>query len=608
MGTRRSGRWWIRIGSHALPFKGGVGGTLILTLVTVGLEALKPWPLKLVVDYVLAGIALPPALASVRTLPGTGSPLGLLAWFAGGSVLLLFLIESARTALNYVKAGLSRRMTFALGSELFSHVQLLSLRFHHRKRTGDLIQRITRDTRCASDLMQGVAFPLVTALSSLLIMFAIMWRLNPLLATVAISVSLPLGISARFFFEPMSGRRARQLSLEAGLTDFAEQNLSAIPVIQSFRMEDRLTSTFRSLAGTLVDSHLRVVNSEILFTLVTRGFVGLGTAAIMVVGGFQVLNARMTVGDLLVVLSYVASLFAPIETLAYLAQSLAYARASSERVLEVLDTEDRINERPHARPLGRIPPSGGVRLEGVVFGYEPGRPVVRGISLETAPGEKVAVVGATGAGKTTLISLIPRFYDPWEGRVLLDGQDVRECTLASVRDHVSLVLQEPYLLPLTVAENIAYARPSATQEEIEAAAAAARAHEFVQQLPDGFDTVIGERGATLSGGQRQRIAIARALLKDAPVLILDEPTAALDVETERSLVKALEKLTANRTTFIIAHRLSTVRSADRILVLADGMILEEGSHEELLRKGGSYRRLWEIGMIGTGIRGDGESA
>jgi ATP-binding cassette subfamily B protein/subfamily B ATP-binding cassette protein MsbA len=260
-----------------------------------------------------------------------------------------------------------------------------------------------------------------------------------------------------------------------------------------------------------------------------------------------------------------------------------------DRVLEILETDSDVRQKPEAASLPAV--RGHVQIENVIFGYEPGRPVLRGISLEAHPGQTLAIVGTTGAGKTTLVNLLPRFFDPWEGRVLIDHQDVRDVQLKSLRDQIALVLQEPFLFPLSIAENIAYGRPAASRAEIESAARAAHVHEFIARLPQGYDTVIGERGATLSGGERQRIAIARALLKDAPILILDEPASALDAETERLIFQALESLMKGRTTFLIAHRLSTVRQADRIAVLKDGRVAESGTHEQLLARGELYAHL-----------------
>jgi ATP-binding cassette subfamily B protein/subfamily B ATP-binding cassette protein MsbA len=328
---------------------------------------------------------------------------------------------------------------------------------------------------------------------------------------------------------------------------------------------------------------------------VTTAITGVAAAAILWLGGRGVLAGRLSVGDLFVFLGYLAGLYGPVNALTVAAGTGVAVATRARRVFEIIDSTEQIPERPDARRLGRA--RGEVALEHVTFGYdapdaEGRRAVLREVSFRAAPGSITAVVGATGAGKSSLVALLSRFYDPWEGRVLVDGHDVRDFTLASLRENVSLVLQEPFLFPMTAAENIAFGRPDATRAQVVEAATAAQAHEFITRLPLGYDTVLGERGSTLSGGERQRIAIARAVLKDAPILILDEPTSALDAHTEARIFEALSGLMRGRTTFVISHRLSTIRQADQILALDGGRVVERGTHETLLAADDVYASLY----------------
>jgi ATP-binding cassette, subfamily B, bacterial len=427
-------------------------------------------------------------------------------------------------------------------------------------------------------------------------MFVLMWHLNPMLALVALAMAIPLGIVIRFFSGPMAEKAYEEKQLQGEMVTLAEQGLSALPIVQAFGREDDEEARFRELSQRTVQANLRTAFSQQQFIVSTGAVGAVATAAVMLIGGASVLAGEITIGTLLVFMAYFNSLYSPLETLAYLGSGFSTASAGARRVLEVLEDRDcGVQDAPDAVPLPA--PSTGVRghvqIQEVTFGYQEGRPVLQDVSLEAHPGEVIALVGHTGAGKSTLVSLIGRFFDPWQGRVVVDGSDIRGIQLESLRQHISIVLQEPFLFPLTIAENIAYGRSDCSRAEIEAAARAAQAQEFIERLPAGYETVLGERGVNLSGGERQRLAIARAILKDAPILILDEPTSALDAETESHLLTALEQLMQRRTTFVIAHRFSTIRKADRVVVLENGRVIEVGPPSRLLADGGTYARMYQ---------------
>lgn len=585
--------WWKRMSRYAYPYKGGLALIMLLMLLSVVLEVIKPWPMKLLVDHVLTRHPLHNGTGWVARMVSGVAPADLLAWLAGATLLLFLASRMLQMTQGYVKAGIGTRMSYDLGGELFDHLQRLSPRFHSRHKTGDLARRVINNSGCVRELVMGTLFPVITSLMTLTIMFTVMWQLDRSLSLLALLAAFPLGFLIKFFSRPMTERSYQQQELEGEMMSLAEQTLTALPVVQAFGREEHEDRRFRSLSQRTVRAYMRTTISQLQFKVGTSAVTAVGTAAFMVIGGTHVLEGTLSLGSLLIFLSYLAALYAPLESFAYISMGFASAAAGARRVLEVFETKQEVEDSVAAQPAIRRAAGVGaeVRFEGVSFGYEPGSPVLKSVSLEALPGQTIAIVGPTGAGKTTLANLIPRFFDPWEGKVVVDGRDVRDMKLKSLRERIALVLQEPFLFPLTIAENIAYGRPDASQAEIEAAARAANAHVFIERLPKRYETVIGERGTTLSGGERQRLAIARALLKDASILILDEPTSALDAQTEALFVEALERLMQGRTTFIIAHRLSTIRHADQIVVMKDGCVAEVGTHRELLSQKGFYAHL-----------------
>jgi ATP-binding cassette subfamily B protein len=560
---------------------------LAIMLLKIGLDVLKPWPMMFLVDHVLNAEPMSDAVAGfVAFLPASGSPENLLTWCVVATVVLFLLGWAIGVAASFANINFGQRIVYDLAADVFSHLQRLSLRFHSRNPVGDTMRRVTADCGCASTIVKDALLPVLTSVATLIFMFAIMWRMDPTLTLLALVVVPAMIVVFRKYAEPMLERSYEQHQVEGQMYDVVEQTLAAMPVVQSFGREEEANRRFRAKTQGVIRAMLALLSVQLRFKVLMGLPTVAGTAAILWIGANHVLDGQLTLGEILVFLSYLASLYAPLEAIMYTSSTIQGAAGSARRVLEILEIERDPADKPHAKPLP--PAMGHVRLENVVFGYAAEQAVLCGVSLEVLPGQVLAVVGATGAGKTTLVSLVPRFFDPWQGRVTIDGHDVRDVQIKSLRDQVGFVLQEPFLFPITIAENIAYGRPDASRQEIEAAARAANAHAFIEKLPDGYDTCVGERGATLSGGERQRLSIARAFLKNAPILILDEPTSALDAETEGLLLEALRRLMKGRTTLIIAHRLSTIRSADRIVVVHDGKVVESGTHEELLALGTRY--------------------
>lgn len=548
------------------------------------LELLKPWPLKVIIDNVLSGNPLSWQFAR------SWSPQTLLLVACVGLVLIYLFLGGMRILNDYTTIRIGQGMVNDLRRDLYSQMQRLSLSFHNRQRLGDLMYRITADTMGIQTLTMNGLFAVLSASILLAGMFVIMLSLDWYLTLLALAVCPGLFGAIGLLEKKMSSAATRARQKESMVYSLVQRTLSGIRVIQAFTREEDEERRFLKASTESLAANLRLYNLQNVYSAVVNLTIAAGTAAVLWVGARHVLSGVLSVGEMVVFTSYLASLYVPLNNIFETYGLVQSAKVGVRRAFEVLESEESLSEG--RRVFGSSGAKGQISFTDVSFGYDASQPVLKKINLRVAPGEKIAIVGPTGAGKSTFISLLPRFYDPQAGLVTIDGIDIREFQLRSLRRQIAMILQPPLLFPFTIRENIAYGRPEASVEQILSAARIAQVHDFIEQLPQGYETVVGEQGSTLSEGQKLRLTIARGVLLNAPMLILDEPTSSVDSETEALIMEGLENLMAGRTTLIIAHRLSTVRQVDLIVVLRDGQIVEQGSFAELIRRHGPFASLY----------------
>jgi len=574
------------------PFRLPLFAATIAMLLDSALTVLRPWPLKIVIDRVLSHHSTRVPFIGHWVNAQQAPPMTIL--YTACAATLLIAIGTGALTYCYTRllGNIGQRFVFVLRRDLFAHMQRLSLRFHDRQRTGDLITRLTSDVQAIRDVVSGGSILFFTNASLLAGMLGMMFWLNWQFALAALSVA-PLLFWSVFRYTRRVKAAARIARTSEGLlASVAQETLSSIRIVQGLAQEEQQSERFQTQNTTSLNAYLESVRYQAAVAPLVDVFAAAGLAIVMWFGAKRVLAGQLTTGDVVVFFAYVTNLYAPIKALSRLWYSLNRATIGIERIGEVMELAYDVTDRPDARPAKRL--SGQIEFRDVCFAYDPSREVLACICLSIAAGERLAIVGATGAGKSTLASLIPRLYDPTGGAVLMDGHDLRTFRVQSLRDQVSMVLQDALLFSGSIRDNIAFGKPEATTEEIVAAARTANADEFIDRLPLGYETAVSERGTTLSGGQKQRIAIARAILRNAPILILDEPTTGLDAISERLVVEALERAAEGRTTITIAHRLTTLRFADRIIVLDGGRIVEEGTHVELVSRRGRYASFFNL--------------
>ncbi len=558
-------------------------------------DLLEPWPLKIVFDYVFGSKRMPDWLAGIVSYIGTDK-FSILN-FAVLSVLVIAIVGALSSYCEkYLTTSVGQWVMHDLRRVLYSHIQRLSLSFHDHKRTGDLISRVTTDIDAVQSLISNVLLGLVVNVLTLVGMMLVMLYLNWAFTLIALQVAPGLFLVVYHYTHRIKRASRAMRQQEGEVVNVLEEVLSSIRVVKAFAREDYEQKRFERESRESVEKALQARNVKAKLPPIVEMIVACGTCLVLWYGARLVLTGTLTSGDLLVFLLYLGKMYKPMRELSKMTDTISKASVGWERIREVLENEMQIRDVRGAKSAPRF--KGKIEFDRVSFSYDSNQPVLKDITLKIEPGQLAALVGPTGAGKTTIVSLLPRFYDLTSGEIKIDGTDIRKFKQKSLREQISFVLQETLLFRAPVWQNIAYGKPEASRAEIIRAAKLANADEFIDKMPAGYDTMIGEHGATLSGGQRQRITIARAIIRNSPILILDEPSAGLDAESEKLVFDALGNLMEGKTSIVIAHRLATVIRADVIFVIDDGKVVEQGTHAELLAGGGLYSRLYELQFRG----------
>lgn len=576
---------------YILRHRGKLFFLLLMSFIGVGFEVLKPLPVKYIIDNVLSG--KPGAGDDIQQILFSVTDKTTLLWLLVASLVLIIIAAAAVSmVVSHYTTKFCQRLVHDLSVDLFDKMQRLSLSFYAKNNIGELLQRLSADVYVVYAMVAQITIPFVTAMASLAAMFLIMAKINLLLACIAISTVPALGLLLYFYNKPITESTTQQYSTLGELSSFAQQTLSAIRIIQAYARETYTRKKFSEHSNRYSHAFVRSTKISVSYVMLTGVVTAVAGALVVGIGAHLGMKGVISIGDLFVFLGYIGALFGPVNSLSSTIANAVTIAARGKRIFEILNSDEMVYEKPQALTLKNV--KGDVVLHDVTFGYDKNkRTILQNLHLTVNAGEVVAIVGSTGAGKTSLVSLLLRFYDPWKGKILIDGIDISTVTLESLRNNISMVLQDSFLFPVSIAENIAFGNPDITKDEIIEAARVAQAHEFISKLPEGYDTLVSEGGVSLSGGEKQRIALARAFLKKAPILILDEPTASLDVQTENKLFDALANYAKGKTVFIISHRLSTIRKADMIITIQDGKIAEAGTHEDLLKLDKIYAGLYK---------------